>query len=352
MENKMKFGQFIAKKRKEQQLTQKEFASSLFVTESAVSKWERGISYPDISLVSEICRVLQITEHELITASEDYHQRQLEKRGNYFLNIVKTYSAILYGAYIISLLTCLIVNFALEHKLDWFYIVLSAEMLAFSLLNLPLIVKERKGLFTVLGSFISINLLLFVCSWYTGGDWFAVTFVCLLTFYALVFLPLILRAEMKPIGLGKSKALICLIIDTILIYITVIVCMLFSGSMGIQNVLEIAIPLVSIGIILPWIYLLIIRYIRWNNFYKAAICLSISGVYFYMFNSFVHMIIDKKEFSMPAINLTVWNNTYINGNVGLITFMSTILLSIVFTIAGIMYSQKKEHNGFFFRKLI
>lgn len=342
MENKMKFGQFIAKKRKEQQMTQKDFASSLYVTESAVSKWERGVSYPDISLVSEICRVLQITEHELITASEDYHQRQLEKRGNYFLNIVKTYSAILYGAYLISLLACFIVNLVIEHKLDWFYIVLTAELLAFSLLNLPLIVSKRKGLFTVLGSFISLNLLLLVCSWYTGGDWFVITFVCTLTFYALVFLPIILRSEMKPFGIGSNKALLCFIIDTVLVYITVIACVLLSGSMDIQNVLEIAIPLVSIGIILPWVYLLVIRYTTFNNYYKAAICLSISGVYFYIFNSIVDMIIDKKDFSMPVVNLAVWNNTYINGNVGLIIFVSTILLGVAFTIAGVIYSQKKN----------
>lgn len=342
MENKIKFGQFIAKKRKEQQLTEKDFASSLFVTESAVSKWERGVSYPDISLVSEICRVLKITEHELITASEDYHQRQLEKRGDYFLNIVKTYSAILYGAYLVSLLACLIINIVLDHKLDWFYIVLTAELLAFSLLNLPLIMNNRKGLYTVLGSFVSLNLLLLACSWYTEGDWFIITFVCILTFYALVFLPLLLRSELKPEGIGKNKALICFAIDTILIYITVIACSLLTGSMDIRNVLEIAVPLVSIGIIIPWVYLLVIRYTSFNNYYKAAICLSISGVYFFVFPGIVDMIIDKSEFSIPKINLTVWNNTYINGNVGLIILISTILLGVAFTIAGIIYSQKKN----------
>lgn len=42
MENKKTFGSFICQRRKELGLTQREFAQRLFVTDSAVSKWERG----------------------------------------------------------------------------------------------------------------------------------------------------------------------------------------------------------------------------------------------------------------------------------------------------------------------
>ena len=42
MENKQSFGAYIQKRRKELGMTQKEFAEQLFVTDSAVSKWERG----------------------------------------------------------------------------------------------------------------------------------------------------------------------------------------------------------------------------------------------------------------------------------------------------------------------
>ncbi len=59
-------------------------ADKLYVTESAVSKWERGISYPDISMIQGICEVLEITEHELFTASDDYRQREIEKECKKF----------------------------------------------------------------------------------------------------------------------------------------------------------------------------------------------------------------------------------------------------------------------------
>ena len=63
MENKKTFGEYICRRRKELGLTQKEFAQRLFVTESAVSKWERGLSYPDVTLLRDICAILEISEH-------------------------------------------------------------------------------------------------------------------------------------------------------------------------------------------------------------------------------------------------------------------------------------------------
>lgn len=45
MESKQTFGQYIRERRRALGLTQREFAETLYVTESAVSKWERGVSH-------------------------------------------------------------------------------------------------------------------------------------------------------------------------------------------------------------------------------------------------------------------------------------------------------------------
>ena len=55
MTDKKTFGSFIKCKRTEKNYSQKDLAEMLFVTEGAVRKWERGVSYPDISLISDIC---------------------------------------------------------------------------------------------------------------------------------------------------------------------------------------------------------------------------------------------------------------------------------------------------------
>lgn len=55
----------LKKYRKEKKMTQQEMAQALFVTPQAVSKWERGDSLPDISLVPQIARLFQISISDL-----------------------------------------------------------------------------------------------------------------------------------------------------------------------------------------------------------------------------------------------------------------------------------------------
>lgn len=69
-ENFSKMARFISELRKEKKLTQKELAEQLGVTDKAVSKWERGLSCPDISLLSKLSRLLGITTSELLNGEK------------------------------------------------------------------------------------------------------------------------------------------------------------------------------------------------------------------------------------------------------------------------------------------
>jgi len=62
-----KIGKLIAKLRKEQGLTQRELGDKVGVGFKAVSKWERGITCPDISIINELSKILGITSDELLT---------------------------------------------------------------------------------------------------------------------------------------------------------------------------------------------------------------------------------------------------------------------------------------------
>ena len=61
-----KFGAFVAELRREKGMTQKELAERLFVSDKAVSKWERGLSLPDISLLQPMADIFGVSVTELL----------------------------------------------------------------------------------------------------------------------------------------------------------------------------------------------------------------------------------------------------------------------------------------------
>ncbi len=63
--NAQKTGRLIAAIRKEQNRTQQDLANELRVSSAAVSKWERGIGFPDVSLIEPLATSLGITIAEL-----------------------------------------------------------------------------------------------------------------------------------------------------------------------------------------------------------------------------------------------------------------------------------------------
>ena len=64
--NQEKIGKFIQELRKDKKLTQEDLATKLGITKNAVSKWERGISMMDMSLLIPVCDILDISITELL----------------------------------------------------------------------------------------------------------------------------------------------------------------------------------------------------------------------------------------------------------------------------------------------
>ena len=64
--NQIQIGRFIADCRKELNMTQRQIAERLGITNRAVSKWDTGKSMPDASLMLELCETLHISVNELL----------------------------------------------------------------------------------------------------------------------------------------------------------------------------------------------------------------------------------------------------------------------------------------------
>lgn len=64
--NMEKTGKFIAELRREKKMTQKDLGEKLLITDKAISKWERGVASPDISLLIPLAEILGVTTTELL----------------------------------------------------------------------------------------------------------------------------------------------------------------------------------------------------------------------------------------------------------------------------------------------
>ena len=85
----IKIGRFIAVRRKRANLTQLQLADRLGITDKAVSKWERGITMPDTSIMLELCDVLSISVNDLLcgeVVTMDNYNKELE---NNLLEMIK-----------------------------------------------------------------------------------------------------------------------------------------------------------------------------------------------------------------------------------------------------------------------
>ncbi len=75
----IKIGKFIARTRKQHNMTQRQIADLLFISDKTVSKWECGKGLPDVSLMIPLCGILQITVNDLFAGEKvsenDYSEK-------------------------------------------------------------------------------------------------------------------------------------------------------------------------------------------------------------------------------------------------------------------------------------
>lgn len=103
--NQSKTGKFIAQLRKEKEITQKQLAEKLGVSDKAVSRWECGKGFPDVSLLLPICKIFEINANELLAGErldeKEYHKKaeehivELVKKADYKKTVINILISIL-----------------------------------------------------------------------------------------------------------------------------------------------------------------------------------------------------------------------------------------------------------------
>lgn len=76
----VKIGRYIADKRKALGLTQRQLAEKLGMSDKSVSKWERGVCLPDVSIYSDLCMILGISINEFL-AGEDIVEKNIIQKS-------------------------------------------------------------------------------------------------------------------------------------------------------------------------------------------------------------------------------------------------------------------------------
>ena len=85
----IKIGKYIAEKRKALGLTQKQLAEKLNMSDKSVSKWERGICLPDVSIYMELCSILRISINEFLAGEDIGAENVIEKSDSNLIQITK-----------------------------------------------------------------------------------------------------------------------------------------------------------------------------------------------------------------------------------------------------------------------
>lgn len=88
--NQEKIGKFIAKLRKEKNLTQKELAEKLNVTDRAIGNWENGRRMPDVSFFKSLCEILDISVNELVNGEKMSKDKIISTSDKTIINTLNT----------------------------------------------------------------------------------------------------------------------------------------------------------------------------------------------------------------------------------------------------------------------
>lgn len=247
-----KTGLFIAVLRKELNLTQKELADRIGVTDKAVSKWERGRGFPDVALLEPLARELHVSVTELISgerSTPETVRAQSDSAVIETLRYMKRMSRKTIGAVLIVAGVCLLCSplFVAGNSLPLF--IWGTAVTAVGVLSLT--VKKRFCPPKLACELISLGALIS-----------AVIFELLQNGVALYFAPSPDERKLEtysyfdilPFGMGMLPPFVTALLTAALLLFTVIVLTAGRKSAKAKNALFICIVVTTAISVLPMVY--------------------------------------------------------------------------------------------------
>ena len=118
----IKIGRYIASKRKSLGMTQKQLAEKLGMSDKSVSKWERGVCLPDVSVYKELCSILGISLNEFLAGEDIAQENLIQKSETNIIEVIKDninkkkcLKVMKYILLVISIFALSVLGFAIYH---------------------------------------------------------------------------------------------------------------------------------------------------------------------------------------------------------------------------------------------
>lgn len=203
MDNK-KVGCFIADLRKEKSMTQKNLAEKLNVSNKAVSKWENGDGYPEITTIPKLAEILGVTTSEIIngeyakhgTNDKEASEAIIKETSDYFYNKLLKKSSLLFLVlsilFIISSFVCLLCNYLINNVFDWSLYPIGAFIIAWSILIPVLKLKKHRTAVLLIGLTITVIPYLFLVEHLTKTEGWVLPLALPITVISIIALGIII----------------------------------------------------------------------------------------------------------------------------------------------------------------
>ncbi len=209
--NNDKIAAFITELRKSKNMTQKELAAQHNITDKAVSKWERGQSLPDITLLPHLCELLGVSINELLDGkrltsdvqtdcaaspsepvyAETDNVQLPDMRHNKNTKILAL--LLVTAALLVGVLVCLICDVATTRSISWSLYPLGSAVLAWCVTAPFLLSNKRAGVYALSALTILIVPFLLLIQYQTAASWlYPVGVFCALSSLAYLWIVLIL----------------------------------------------------------------------------------------------------------------------------------------------------------------